>query len=43
MIGKLRGRSREELLDRGAALAATLLERAVWNPDGREPDAARLG
>ena len=43
MIGKLRGRSREELLYRGAALAATLLERAGWSPDGREPDAARLG
>ena len=43
MIGKLRGRSREELLHRGAALAATLLERAGWNPDGREPDPARLG
>ncbi len=42
MIGKLRGRSRDELVQRGSALAATLLERAGWNPDGREPDAERL-
>ena len=42
MIEKLRGRSREELVHRGTALAATLLERAGWHRDGREPDAARL-
>lgn len=42
MIGRLRGRTLGEIRVRSAQLAAVLLERAGWHPEGREPSDERI-
>ena len=42
MIGRLRGRSIGEIRVRSAQLAAVLLERAGWHPEGQEPTPDRF-